>query len=145
MALDFNKVFEKEAIQEKGVWRTLYIDGKAVGEVLLSAVGSPSFINAMEAEQKHYKNRMGISPRKDLTTVQNLEVLAETMAKHSIHDWRGIEGAEDFPVLDGKVLPCNLDNKRKLLSSNTFRNAISGLAAELSDMTLEDMEEDQKN
>ena len=144
MAFDFKDVLKKEKIREKGVWRPLYIEGTLVGEVLISAVGTPSFLEAMEKETKSYRQRRSISPKRELGVVQQLEILTETIAKHALHDWRGVDG-EDFPVMDGKVLPCTLENKQFLLSMTTFREAISGIANELSDLSLDEIEVDQKN
>lgn len=144
MSFDLSTVFEKEKIQAEGVWRKLYLENQLVGEVRLTAVGTPAFLEEMEKVQKEYRRQHQISRKKELTSVQQLEVLTEAMARKCLLDWRGVDD-KAFPIHNGQVLPCTLDNKRFLLQSNTIRGAIQELAVDVSDCTMEDLEEDQGN
>jgi hypothetical protein len=127
----------KEELQDGGVWKDLEIDGHIVGQVKVAVVGQMAYAKELEKQKELYRRRHRIRRNKELNPVQDLECQVKTMKKICLKGWRGIEA-------DGVPLDFDDTNKTRVLENRTYRAAITELALDLSDATLEDLEDDEK-
>lgn len=128
----------KEHLQDEGVWRDLEVDGAVVGQVKVATVGQMAYAKKLEKHRERYKRRHRIKRSAELNPVQELECQIATLDDVCLKGWRGLTSG-------GEPLDFTSENRKRVLSLRTFRAAITDLALDLSEQSLEELEDDEKN
>ena len=122
-----------EALSQDGVW-VPYRDGV---EFLIARAGNKNF---RKVAQHLYKKNARILDRNDEAAADKLtEIIIEAMAKGILLNWKG------SPVFGGEALPYSMDNARKILGHERFKDWVEAQSKDEEQYAAVQEEEDGEN
>lgn len=122
-----------EALSQDGVWVPYTGDV----EFLIARAGNKNYRKVAQALYK--KNERMLDSRTDAANEKLTEIVVESMAKGILLNWRG------NVQFQGQDLPYSLDNARKLLAHERFRDWVDAQAKDEAQFAAVQADENEKN
>lgn len=122
-----------EALSQDGVWVPYAGDA----EFLIARAGNKNYRKVAQALYK--KNERMLDSKTEAASDKLTEIVIEAMAKGTLLNWRGNVQYQGAP------LPYSLENARKLLAHERFRDWVDAQAKDEAQYAAVQEEEDEKN
>ena len=122
-----------EALSQDGVW----VPYNGDVEFLIARAGNKNYRKVAQALYK--KNERLLDSKTDAAGEKLTEIVVESMAKGILLNWRG------NVQFQGEPLPYSLDNARKLLAHERFRDWIDAQAKDEAQFAAVQEDENEKN
>lgn len=122
-----------EALSQDGVWVPYAGDA----EFLIARAGNKNYRKVAQALYK--KNERMLESKTDASNEKLTEIVIEAMAKGTLLNWRG------NVQYQGEPLPYSLENARKLLAHERFRDWVDAQAKDEAQYAAVQDDENEKN